>query len=308
MADPVTGNIQLFVPPRGSNPGTWDAPLNGNASVIDACFGGVQSISLSNANVTLSVSQAQNAMILLTGALTANVDVIFPAIFKSYFIDNQTTGNFVVRIAPPSATQVVAVPQGQISQVMVLGTVARFLNLGKLGEYWDYAGATVPNWITACSIPPYLNCDGSTFSAITYPYLNTILGGNTLPDLRGGMRATLNQGTSRITTAGSGIDGDTRFSTGGGQNIALAQANLPNVNFTVMIPAGQGAHAHQYTSQRPDSFQAGPYSGDLHALTGNTSSATLPQMSGTAASGGSGTPVNKMPPTTISGITMIRAA
>jgi hypothetical protein len=40
-------------------------------------------------------------------------------------------------------------------------------------------------WPTGTPPTNYLECDGSTFSAVTYPALNTLLGGNTLPDLRG---------------------------------------------------------------------------------------------------------------------------
>jgi microcystin-dependent protein len=47
-------------------------------------------------------------------------------------------------------------------------------------------GVILP-WATALMTAPngFLFCDGSTFSAVTYPALNTLLGGNTLPDLRG---------------------------------------------------------------------------------------------------------------------------
>ena len=40
-------------------------------------------------------------------------------------------------------------------------------------------------WPTSSVPTNYLECDGSTFSAVTYAALNTLLGGNTLPDLRG---------------------------------------------------------------------------------------------------------------------------
>lgn len=40
-------------------------------------------------------------------------------------------------------------------------------------------------WPTSSVPTNYLECDGSTFSAGTYAALNTLLGGNTLPDLRG---------------------------------------------------------------------------------------------------------------------------
>jgi len=46
-----------------------------------------------------------------------------------------------------------------------------------VGEIFSFAGVTCPTGS--------LLANGSTFSAATYPALNTLLGGNTLPDLRG---------------------------------------------------------------------------------------------------------------------------
>lgn len=37
----------------------------------------------------------------------------------------------------------------------------------------------------------FLECDGSTFTSSTYPALTRILGGTTLPDIRGRVRADL---------------------------------------------------------------------------------------------------------------------
>jgi len=55
MADPLTSTRGLAVPTRGSDSGTWDVPVNNDMIAIDGMFGGVQSISLTNANVTLTV-------------------------------------------------------------------------------------------------------------------------------------------------------------------------------------------------------------------------------------------------------------
>jgi hypothetical protein len=46
-----------------------------------------------------------------------------------------------------------------------------------VGTVIMWAGQTLP--------PSYLLCDGSTFNAVTFPTLNTVLGGNKLPDMRG---------------------------------------------------------------------------------------------------------------------------
>lgn len=96
-----------------------------------------------------------------------------------------------------------------------------------------------------------------------------------------------------VTTAGSVI-GETAHQ--------IAQAELPNVNFTVSIPSGQGSHAHSYTltSQGTVQLQPGGASISYPILSAsNTGAATLPALSGTAASGGSNTAHNNVQKTVL---------
>lgn len=48
-------------------------------------------------------------------------------------------------------------------------------------------------WYTSTPPTDWLICDGTTFSATDYPDLNTLLGGNTLPDLKGRMPVGVGQ-------------------------------------------------------------------------------------------------------------------
>jgi len=313
MPDPQTTNISLSVPARGSNVGTWDAPLNGDMTIIDACFGSVTSVALSNVSpVALTATQAQANVLRFTGTLTANVVVTIPAIVKGWTVENLcTVGIFGVFVQNASGGQQIGLPPGTSIDVYSDGTNMKYRNLGLIGSYVDIAAPSIPSWILSSTVPPYLNCDGSTFSAVTYPQLAAFLGTTTLPDARGRSRANLNGGTGRITTAGSGIDGDTRFSAGGAQTVSILQANLPSVNFGVTIPAGQGLHSHTLNiapligGPGGFGFSNGSNAGQYNVA---VSPETLPAMSGSAASGGSGAAVNKMGPTYIGGITLIRAA
>lgn len=122
-----------------------------------------------------------------------------------------------------------------------------------------------------------------------------------LPDLRGrvvfGKDNMGGTGAGRLTTAGGGVDGLTLGASGGNQSYTFLQANLPNLNFTVNIPAGQGSHSHSYTSVSYSGGSDGGPNGYLVVQIGaSTGAATLPAMSGTAASGGSGTPLQMIPP------------
>ena len=308
MADPLTTNIQLAVPLRATDVGTWDVPVNGDFTIIDQCFGGVQTYALNNSNVNVTVSQAQNSVIRLTGTLTSSVSIILSSGFaKFWIIDNQLTNppSSYSAVLVSSGSQQIGIPPGQ-QDVFYDGSNVYYRNLGRIGEYWDYAGATVPNWVTNSTVPPYLNCTGTTFSSGTYPVLYGILGGTTLPDARGRFRAALNQTTGRLTTAGGGVDGNTLNAAGGNQTVTLGTSQIPaNIpgQFTStsayipgygagQIASGGGSGAIVVTSSAVGSFAA-------LSLT-VTGSLTI------NSSVGGGSHAN-VPPTYIGGITMIRA-
>jgi hypothetical protein len=111
---PTTANKGYSVPTPGTEIGTWGADLNANTfTTIDTNLGGVVTVTLSNANVTLTAPQAQNLCVRLIGTLTANV-VLTAAYLGMMIIDNVTTGDFNVTLSNGfSATA--NVPQGQAS-------------------------------------------------------------------------------------------------------------------------------------------------------------------------------------------------
>lgn len=114
MSSTFTPNINAELQGVGDNPGTWGNVLNNAAlAVIDSVFGGSQSISLSNVPVAINTTQSQNNIIRLTGTLTGNVVVTFPAIGRTYYIKNSTTGSFSVTIARSGGGTTVVIPQGQ---------------------------------------------------------------------------------------------------------------------------------------------------------------------------------------------------
>src|SRR5882762_5251059 len=101
MVDPVTPNLVLAQPIRGTDTGVWDIPVNGNTGIIDQAFGGITTVNLSSISVTLLSSQGQNAVIKLTGTLISNVQLTLPSIYKGWIIDNQITNSltsFAVQI------------------------------------------------------------------------------------------------------------------------------------------------------------------------------------------------------------------
>ncbi len=310
---PVTTNRSLNVAVTGSDVGVWGSnDLNPNFAALDTMLGGVSAVALSSSNVTLSSTQYANGTIRLSGVLAANVLVLFPNVQGWWTVENLCTGNFTASARLVAGGNQIGTPPGEAWDVLADGTNMKYRNLPHpIGCYWDDCGTAVPAWVTACTVPPYLLCDGSAFSAVTYPYLNTKLGGTTLPDLRGRARFNLNGGTGRITTANSGIDGDTRLSAGGSPNVSISQGNLPNYNLSAASLSVTGAVAAVgnpgYGFQKSNATNFGP--GANNPLISNDSGAVTwsGAIGGSVPSGGSGTALITQATACIGGITMIRA-
>ena len=82
-------------------------------ATVNTLINGDVDIDVSGAvDVVLSDGQAQHAYINLTGAITADINVIVPAEKKGWWIDNQTTGAFSLTIKT-SAGAGVALTQGK---------------------------------------------------------------------------------------------------------------------------------------------------------------------------------------------------
>lgn len=96
MVSPTSTYKGLSLPVTGSEPGTWGDDVTNNTFVpIDKMLGGPYVIALTNSNVLLTTSQAQNCIFRLTGTLTGAVQITSPA-NGFCFVENQTSGAFAV--------------------------------------------------------------------------------------------------------------------------------------------------------------------------------------------------------------------
>ncbi len=305
-------NLDLELVARGADIGVWDTPTNSNWGIVDSAVGGITTISLNNSGVILNAAQFQSRQLTFNSTLTGNCIITFPTSFtKSYEVQNLCTGSsaFIVVLETTAAgAQAIACPPGVTIDVFNDGANLKFKNLGFVGEYRDFAGTQAPIWVTGCTIPPFLNCDGSAFNTTTFPQLFVALGSSVLPDRRGTFGATLNQGTNRITTAGAGVDGNTRFTVGGQQTNTLGQTHLPSLTLPVAITDPGHIHATQANSIDAGTNLGNTFLTPIGGGGGVTGMGTqVTGISATVATGGSATPFTNIPPTTIIGITMIRA-
>ena len=116
-------NKGYALPTVAGDVGVWGPELNQTISTIDLNLGGITTISMAGGNVTATAAQAQNLILNLTGALTANVQLILPPLSGMYIIANNTTGTFTVTIITSVVGAVgVGLTQGTAAPVFCDGT------------------------------------------------------------------------------------------------------------------------------------------------------------------------------------------
>lgn len=270
MVGPFTPNAGFIVPNTGDLVDTWgEDATNPDYVAIDGMLCGVQTITLGSSPVTLTAetgftatpgagpTQSQNRVLRFSGVLTANVTVTLP-IPASYLCENLCTGNFTVTLRGVTATEVVCLPPGEIVEVYNDGANVRFVGLGRMGEMEHWAGiSSMPAWVTGCTKRPYLLCDDTVYNIADYPFLGARFlaqfGGNGLttfanPDMRGRVPLAYDGSAARITTANSGIDGDTIGAAGGAADVTLAANQIPTLtsvnasqDISASFPSGRKA-------------------------------------------------------------------
>lgn len=110
----TTTNKGYTLPLVNADFGVWGTELNADLSLIDSNLGANTSISCAgSSNVTATTPQAQNLALILTGALTGNINFILPAVGGFYVINNQTTGTFTITaITSAGGSTGIVLPQG----------------------------------------------------------------------------------------------------------------------------------------------------------------------------------------------------
>lgn len=110
----------------GDQSGTWGDTTNTNFLLFEQAITGVLSVAQGDTTLTLTsvngtLDQARNAVINLTGALTAGRNVVVPTSNKVYLIKNSTTGGYAVTVKTAAGSGV-AIGAGTSQLVYCDGT------------------------------------------------------------------------------------------------------------------------------------------------------------------------------------------
>lgn len=113
MASSPSTSLRLELMATGDQSGTWGDTTNTNlGTLLEQAITGVLSVAQGDtANLTLTntdyvSNQARNAVVNLTGAMTAARNVVVPTANKVYLVKNSTTGGFVVTVKTNAGTGV----------------------------------------------------------------------------------------------------------------------------------------------------------------------------------------------------------
>lgn len=311
-ADSSSALIQLLLMETGLHNNDWGTQLNNNFNKIDSAIAGYTTLATTGGATSPTSDESRYASFKTTGALTSNATITFPATARSFNITNGNTGSFTTTIKCSGGGSGVSIGQGSSYRLYCDGAnmvnVAAAADVVPIGAMMPYAGSTAPD-------SNYALCDGAAVSRTTYATLfarlSTTYGvgdGSTtfnLPDTRGRVLAGIDTVSNRIGGLAAGA-------TGGVKETALAQANLPNVNFGITDTghthtASQVAHTHDYTIPSGTTAAAGINA--TVALVGSATATTSAQPAITVnssstgiavSSGGSATAFTNLQPTLVS--------
>jgi hypothetical protein len=140
MPSSYTTSLKLVLPVTGELTGTWgDVTNQGLTELVDAAIAGTSSITMADANYTLSsidgtADEARKMFVVATGALTAARNIVCPTVSKLYFVANNTTGGFAVTLKTSAGTGI-SIPNGAAMVLYCNGTnvINAITNFNELG-------------------------------------------------------------------------------------------------------------------------------------------------------------------------------
>jgi hypothetical protein len=127
MPSSYTPSLRLVLPVTGELVGQWgDVANDGLTELVDAAIAGTATVAMTDANYTLTFAdgatdEARRMFVVLTGALTAQRNVICPSVSKLYFVANTTTGDQDIVFKTNAGTGI-TVPNGAAMVLYCDGT------------------------------------------------------------------------------------------------------------------------------------------------------------------------------------------
>ena len=139
MASTYTTSLKIQEIGNGEQSGVWGSTTNTNWNLMEQAVAGVQTITMANANYTLSnlngtLDEARNAVLVVVGTNSGVYQVIAPLLTKTFIVSNQTSGGNSITIGGASGS-VITIPNGVTAQVYCDGTNFYSAQTGSAGNF-----------------------------------------------------------------------------------------------------------------------------------------------------------------------------
>jgi microcystin-dependent protein len=151
MASSYTTSLKIQEIGNGEQAGVWGSTTNTNWQLIEQAVAGVQTITMTNANYTLTnlngvLDEARNMVLVVQGTNSGIYQVVAPLNQpKMYVVSNQTSGGYAITIGASSGS-VITIPNGVTAQVYTDGTNFYSAQTGSAGNF------TVNGTLTASGV------------------------------------------------------------------------------------------------------------------------------------------------------------
>lgn len=232
MTTAATSLLGLALPVTGELTGTWGDTVNNQiTSLLDSAVAGTTTIS-SDADVTLTTTtlaanEARQAVLLCTGARTAQRTITAPAHSKVYVVINSTTGGYAVKVVGVGPTTGITVSAGEY--VVIAWNGSDFVKVSNQGGAGVFTSVT-DSGLTSGRVP-YASTGGLLADSANLTFDGTKLTANKLSvsSLTDFGAAAFEAGTITATAATGTINYDVLTQT------VLYYTTNASGNFTINI-------------------------------------------------------------------------
>jgi hypothetical protein len=237
MASTFSPTLRLELIGDGDQSGIWGQTTNNNlGGLLEQSITGVVTINMLDANYILSsfngvVDEARNQVLVLTGALSTQRNLIAPLVEKTYTIKNTTTGGFGVQIIGASGTGVI-IPNGTTASVYCDGVNFFPTSTGSLGNHVINGNLAVTG---TTALTGALTASTATFSGAISSVNPVFTGTPTAPTALAGTSTTQIATTAFVQNVAGALG---TMSSQNANNVAITGGSISGLSTAIPVASG----------------------------------------------------------------------